>query len=315
MLRFSISCMLLVVLISVDIGEAQESIRSEVHPRFRIAGYLPEYRFAEFNASRLSGLSDLILFSAEPTTEGGLDVRRLDQGLCPWTKLWALKAQQRVQLHLTIGGWDRSRHFAKVASDQPTRERFAKEVVNYCLVRRLDGVDIDWEHPQDATEEENYGLLLAALRKELGPYTLRLTATAAAWQKLTPLAIESVDAVQVMAYDHDDEHSTFAGYRRDIETLLKAGVPAHKLVVGLPFYGRDIKTRDATTYAQVMQTLMPNADVDRVGNLYFNGADLIRKKTRDAKSKGLAGVMVWELGQDAPGDQSLLRVIVDAAAQ
>ncbi len=36
-----------------------------------------------------------------------------------------------------------------------------------------------------------------------------------------------------------------------------------------------------------------------------------RRKTEFALKSKLGGVMVWELGQDAAGDQSLLKVIRD----
>ena len=43
--------------------------------------------------------------------------------------------------------------------------------------------------------------------------------------------------------------------------------------------------------------------------LYFNGPDLVAKKTRYALEQKLRGVMFWELGQDADGADSLLSVI------
>jgi GH18 family chitinase len=40
-----------------------------------------------------------------------------------------------------------------------------------------------------------------------------------------------------------------------------------------------------------------------------NGPATIAKKTELSKSHG--GIMIWELGQDASGDDSLLKVIAD----
>ncbi|MDC0175629.1 hypothetical protein OAJ60_01730 [Planctomycetaceae bacterium] len=47
----------------------------------------------------------------------------------------------------------------------------------------------------------------------------------------------------------------------------------------------------------------------RTNGIYFNGPSIIRRKTRLAASGGLAGVSIWEIGQDARGPRSLLRVI------
>ena len=47
---------------------------------------------------------------------------------------------------------------------------------------------------------------------------------------------------------------------------------------------------------------------------YFNGIDTIRKKTAFARSQGLGGVMIWNLGQDTDDASSLLRAIHAALA-
>lgn len=38
--------------------------------------------------------------------------------------------------------------------------------------------------------------------------------------------------------------------------------------------------------------------VDQIGNRYFNGKDMIQRKTDFARSQNLGGVMIWEVGQD-----------------
>ena len=48
-------------------------------PEFRIAGYLPDYRMDAFDADQTDGLTDLIVFSAEPTETGILNLSRLSE--------------------------------------------------------------------------------------------------------------------------------------------------------------------------------------------------------------------------------------------
>lgn len=215
---------------------------------------------------------------------------------------------------LTLGGWDRSAHFAPIAASPPARAKLVASVVRFALDRRLDGVDLDWEHPQTRGEQENYGKLLVDLRAAFRPHGLLLAVTLAGWPGLSAEAIGAVDYVQVMAYDHDQEHSTFVGAQQDVPTLLGAGVPAGKVVLGVPFYGRDVDSRAARTYAEIVAEHAPAPQTDRIGQLYFNGPETIRRKVRFAKESRLGGVMSWDLGQDAPGDASLLRVIREAAA-
>ena len=81
-------------------------------------------------------------------------------------------------------------------------------------------------------------------------------------------------------------------------SLFGAGVAA-KVTLGLPFYGRELRTGAWHTYEDLVQKHHPlGAEVDLVDGIAFNGRATIAKKTRLAVSRGLAGVMVWEGGQD-----------------
>jgi chitinase len=277
---------------------------------FRVAGYLPEYRAADFNPLAARGLTDLIVFSAQPTAAGDLDLSRLKR--TPWTELRTFKTRERVRLILCVGGWGRSAHFAAVAGSPEARKQFAQAATRVCLDERLDGIDLDWEHPRNAAEEAGYGSLLAELRQAFAPHGLVLSVTVAGWQKLPREAISAVNWVQVMAYDHAGRHSTFDAARGDVKAMLDAGVPAEKLVLGLPFYGRHLTDRRRVlTYREIVARHRPGPDVDELDGVHYNGPVTIRRKTEFARDAGLGGVMVWELGQDAPGDASLLNVIRD----
>jgi GH18 family chitinase len=275
---------------------------------FRIVGYLPEYRAAEFDLAAARSLTDLVVFSAEPTAAGKLDLTRLKK--VPWAKLRAFKTRERVRLILCAGGWERSAHFAAAAGSPDRRREFVQAAVQVCLDERLDGIDLDWEHPKGAAEQDAYGALLAELHTGFQPHGLLLSVTVAPWQKLPGKAFAAVDWVQVMAYDHEGRHSTFEAAREDVEALLGAGVPAEKVVLGLPFYGRDVKKQGrALSYREIVAGHDLKADVDEIDGVYFNGLATTRRKTGFALQSRLGGVMVWELGQDAPGDRSLLTVI------
>ena len=277
---------------------------------FRIVGYLPDYRLGDYNLEAAKTLTDLIVFSAEPANDGSLNTERLKN--CPWPSLLTFKTKHRVRLLLTIGGWERSAQFATVSSSPVLREKFVAAVVEFCLSRRLDGVDLDWEHPEGTQQEQGYASLLSDLRKGFEPHGLLLSVTMAAWQKLTPEAISAVDYVQVMAYDHDQRHSTFESAKRDVDQFVDMKIPAEKIVLGLPFYGRNLKTREAMTYREIHQRFSPKPDQDETQGVYFNGPEMIQRKTEYAIRSRLAGVMIWELGQDAAGDASLLKVISQA---
>lgn len=274
---------------------------------FRVVGYLPDYRATKYDLSRARSLTDLIVFSAEPTKDGSLNLDRLKAA--PWPRLRAFKTRHRVRLILCVGGWERSEHFPAVASSEERRKSFVKAAVRVCLDHRLDGLDLDWEHPKTEKEQDGYGALLTELRGAFKPHGLMLSVTMAAWQKLPQGAFDAVDAVHLMAYDHEGKHSTFDAAWVDVKSARCQGVPAGKIVLGLPFYGRHTKKRDALTYAEVVEKFMPELDTDEAGSIYFNGPKTIRRKTEFALKNKLGGVMAWELGQDADGKHSLLGVI------
>lgn len=152
MSRFRIVFACLILAVAGGLVRSQESARAPtVQPR--IVGYLPDYRAAEVDLVAARSLTDLIVFSALPTAEGGLDLSRLKQ-VVPWSKLREFKTRERVRLILCVGGWDRSGQFATVAASAPKRQKFVQAVVRFCLEERFDGVDLDWEHPKDAGEQE-----------------------------------------------------------------------------------------------------------------------------------------------------------------
>lgn len=280
-------------------------------PPFRVAGYLPEYHAAGY---QLDGkrLTDLILFSAEPTAAGRLDTSRLAK--LPWADLRAAKTRERVRLILGVGGWNRSAHFAAAAGSDASCKAFAESAVQICLAERLDGVDLDWEHPKTEAEEGDYADLLVELRRAFTPHGLVLSVSIAAWQNLPPRGFAAVDWVNLMSYDDPGRHSTFEGAEANVKKLTDKGVPAGKITLGIPFYGRDVAKRERTAgYREIVGKYHPQPGTDEIDGLYFNGPATVRRKTEFARKTGLAGVVVWELGQDAAGNQSLLNVIRAAA--
>lgn len=302
-----------IVLICGVLAHAQSAERQEAPAgnEFRVVGYLPDYRLADFDLAAAQGVTDLIVFSGEPTAQGDLDLSRLE--VAPWAKLRAWKTRQRTRLLLSLGGWDRSRHFAAMAASETARRKFVERVTAMCLAERLDGVDLDWEHPQGEAEQRDYGKLLAELHTAFEPKGLVLSVTVAAWQGISKEAIQAVDWVQIMAYDHEGRHATFEGAQADSKSLLEAGVPPEKLVLGLPFYGRGIERREETlTYREILAKWRPKPSVDEVSSVYFNGPETIRRKTNYARKENFGGVLLWELGQDAAGEESLLAVIRDS---
>lgn len=281
---------------------------------FRAVGYLPDYRVGAINPAVGRHLTDLVYFSVKPTPTGQFESKTLDDAKTT-TLLKRFRDEHGVRIHVCVGGWDRSQGFAEIAATTASRRLFANGLVTSCRQHDFDGADLDWEHPKDDAESKNYGSLLSEIARAFKPHKLRLTAAMAAWQTLTAEGIAAVDAIHLMSYDNPGRHSTFETSQADIAKFRKLGVPAGKLCLGLPFYGRGITASDrVTTYSEIVSPKPLAPETDEVDGLFFNGPATIRKKTQFAIEQKLGGVMVWEIGQDAKGDASLLRVIDETTA-
>jgi GH18 family chitinase len=120
-----------------------------------------------------------------------------------------------------------------------------------------------------------------------------------------------------MSYDHSGRHSTYEQALSDVTNFRSRGIAADILCLGVPFYGRGINNRELTVnYGQIVADHYPAAEVDEIDGIYFNGRGTIARKTNLALDTGLRGIMIWEIGQDAPGLFSLLMTIneeIDAA--
>ena len=283
---------------------------------FRIVGYLPEYRLSRFNPEDARHVTDLVYFAVTPRANGDAGLDRIKPESLDLLK--RIKAKYGTRLHVCLGGWNRSKGFAELAASADARKRLIDQLTNFCTTHGFDGVDVDWEHPTKTAELANHAKLLSELKAGLSPHKLQLSIAAAGWQEILPEAIQAVDFVNLMAYDTRGKHSTLEFAKSDVDRLNKRGVPPAKICLGMPFYGRKIANSERSiSYGEIVDRYHPAADIDEVDGFYFNGPKTIEEKVRLARDRKLAGVMIWELGQDAKGDAGLLpalRKVVDAGA-
>ncbi len=282
--------------------------------KFSVIGYLPEYRVSGFDGKICRQLDELVFFSVEPRADGTLDTGRLKPGMI--RQLGVLRKKYQLKLRICVGGWDRSQGFIACTAKDDSRARFIGQLVAFCRTNGFDGVDLDWEHPKGPAQQAAYTRLIVETRRAFAPDRLSLTAAIAGWQQLPRAAWQSLDRIHLMSYDAPGRHSTLDQARQDIDRLRKAGVPANRICLGLPFYGRSLdKKRTAYTYADIVRRFTPAPATDETNGVYFNGPVTIRRKTRLAITRGLAGISLWEIGQDLRGPGSLLSVIARSVKQ
>lgn len=239
------------------------------------------------------------------------------------------KISPALKVCLSVGGWGSGR-FSEMAADSVRRASFAADCARVVADYGLDGIDIDWEYPgSDAagisrsdSDTDNFTLLMRDLRSALGTDRLLTMATAASAEYIDFKAVlPYVDFVNVMSYDMADAPRHHAALYPSANTPdltcdgavkahIMAGVPADRLVLGLPFYGRggkDMKGRDYRKitvpegYEERFDSIacvpmLVNSDGKMV--LGFDNAVSIGAKCRYVLDNDLHGAMYWDYAGD-----------------
>ena len=283
---------------------ANEEVLAAATP-FIVAGYIPDYQLAHWSGD-VGSLTDLIYFGASVSEEGRFVPAPLSREHAQL--LQKAKGETRRRLLFTVGGWNKSDGFATLAADSRLRAQFIDEAKAYCQKHGFDGIDYDWEHPKGKQQVDAYTQLLKETYDAFKHHKLIVTVAIAGWQDLGKDAFAAVDRVHLMSYDHEFPHATMDKAKADITRLLKAGCPASKIVLGIPFYGRN-KDGHTKSFAQLTKGRILAHNEDIVDGYAMNGPVTVAEKVRFARETKLAGVMIWELGQDASMESSLLRSV------
>lgn len=206
----------------------------------------------------------------------------------------------------------------------------AKYIGQFVKDHQLDGVFFDYEFPLKSSHAKAYSNFLVEMKKELGDKVLG--AALADWNlNLTSKAYDSLDLIEVMAYDLFDERGNHAGFNHSVNSLAsfkKKGIDFAKLDFGIPFYARP-KDGGAYWYDYKSESAIlgkfknySGATTDKNGEAieysdvgrYYNSPQMVFDKTAFAMNYGVGGVMVWHYTCDLPysDDNSLFRSIGNA---
>jgi len=216
---------------------------------FAVVGYFPDYRALDPAWARR--LTDIVYFSAEPRADGTLDTSRFNPETLAQLNL--LKKQYGLRVHISIGGWERSSGFAAMTSDSKTRERFIENLTRYLLENNLDGVDFDWEFPEDDSQLKNYIALLTEAKSALEPFGMTVSVALSPDFKESLEEFAVADRIHIMSYDRGAQHSTYEQAVADLRVFLDAGIPREKMILGVPFYGRkNTPPYAALSYAEII---------------------------------------------------------------
>ena len=289
-------------------------------------------------------------------------------------------ANPSLKTMISIGGWTWSENFAAAAASDASRKAFASSCVTFMKQYGFDGIDIDWEYPVSGglnagtpADKQNYTALLKEFRTELNAEeakdsrTYSLSIAAPAGPSIIP-NLESakiggvLDWMNLMSYDFHGSWDPITGHNAPmtvgpkdtaagfsitdaVDSYLKAGFPAAKLVLGVPFYGRGWENVGPTgaglyqsgtaasvgtwekgvfDYSDIKSNYLPSMTRSwdasaQVPYLYdparrlwisYDDAQSMKIKADYIKAKGLGGAMIWEITGDR--SQELLDTLVSS---
>nr|ARA90555.1 chitinase-like protein [Chrysomya megacephala] len=197
-------------------------------------------------------------------------------------KFNALKLKNpTLKTMVAVGGWNEgSKKFSIVAADPGKRARFVQSVVQFIQRHGFDGLDLDWEYPNQRhkltnNDRENYLIWLRELKEGLEPFGYILSAAVGSAEFSAELSynipemVKYLDLINVMAYDLHGPWDPVVGinaplYAGPLDTTERAkqfnfdaiakywinqGAPREKLVMGVPFYGRSFTLADPNNHA------------------------------------------------------------------
>ncbi|KAI0178209.1 glycoside hydrolase superfamily [Pestalotiopsis sp. NC0098] len=166
---------------------------------------------------------------------------------------------------VSIGGGSGSAEFPAMAANPVARSNFARSCREFCEKWGVDGVDIDWEHPETRHDGANYMALLYELRRALpSPWFLISTALPVGQYCLKNIDLvaagQLLDFLNLMGYDFNGPWTDVSGHQAQlhpppgppesiyprlrtschggVDYVLSRGFPARKLILGIPLYVR-----------------------------------------------------------------------------
>ncbi len=308
---------------------------------YNVVGYLPSYRVLADIPDVKFRMTNVVVYAFYGVNGSGTISAPASGTTLAAVVTKARANNAKVLLGINDGSGDGKTNFKNMASSPAGRTNFIKSVMAVVRANNLDGVDMDWEFPSTSDGSD---ITFTALMKELSDtlhrdarYYLSSAITAGKYAGGIRDAIRNeifpyVDFFNIMAYD---DFSTSTPYRQHSDYTLAQtclnywlttrSMPASKAVLGVPAYGRPsgiTQSNTVLTYKTILSqggsSQLDSATVSAGGftnyTIYYNGQYTAKRKAKLAKDIA-AGVMMWEKGQDAIDDNSLLKAMCDTVGR
>jgi len=245
-------------------------------------------------------LTNIIYASSGANNDGTLDLRSITLSRLQDVVTRAHAAGAKVSLSI---GCANTPTFHNIATNPAALATFLANVKQLVVDNNLDGIDLDWEGRVNGPNPVDYHTIITAVRETL-PNSLLSVAVSASRHNLSIASVPYLDWVSMMGYDLSaGQHAGVKESEGYFNSWAAYGVPRAKLILGVPFYGKD-QHEKAYFYQTIIDRTHPSLSVDRVYDryihhyVYYNGVGTMQGKARYVVNHGYGGVMIWELGED-----------------
>lgn len=239
---------LLFVTIKCAAGFSNEPVRED---KFKVIGYYSGDLFNEpLDKLQTDKLTHVMYAFLIPKSDGTLVDLKLPEQL---TGLVDKAHKDGCEVFISLGGWSYEGKylaptFEEVASNDEKRKVFIDNVCAFTEKYNLDGVELDWEHPNTKTIDD-YEKLVVELNAAFKINGKELSAAlTGAWSPvngydtsnvITKTCLENFSFINVMSYDlNEADHSPIWFADTCISYWLFREMPAEKIVLGMPLYAK-----------------------------------------------------------------------------
>jgi chitinase len=324
----------------------------DASPDYKAVGYYSSWKRDLFPAEKVDfkNLTHIAHAFIWPNADGSLST--YDNFL--YHELINKTHQAGRKILVSIGGWGHCDNFSPMTANVTARTKFVDNVKNFCSKNGYDGADIDWEYPQSGVDLANLNRLIQEFRAAFDTVDSTMILSMAVpvgdwsgkWFDFATLK-NYVNWIGGMTYDFHGTWTDHAGHSAPlyappneaegsvdlgIQYLLSRGIPAEKICLGLPFYGKEFTAKELYGSSTACNDLGYNEIIPRLSASWiyhwdnlskvpyltnsnntklisFDDTVSVRIKCEYVKQKKLGGVIIWELSQDDMGDsQPLLEV-------
>ncbi len=248
---------------------------------YMVVGYVAGFRgydFSGIDAAKLTHINYAFANIIDGEVMFGSD--KIDSTEMNSNDIRALVALKEVNPDLkvlvSVGGWGWSGNFSDAALTDSSRTRFAVSASAFIREHGIDGIDLDWEYPNQLgagniyrpEDVHNFTLMLECVRRHIDslaaeqgreePYLLTIATGAdevyAANTELGEIH-KYLDFINIMTYDLHNGLTSQTGHHSNlylsdsdspdgdatvkaVDLHLRAGIPLSKMNIGVPFYGR-----------------------------------------------------------------------------